>query len=235
MNLMDDDLSNQVRLQLPMWVGQRYGRLPEGMVDAAAPSKRTRFRFDAHIQMQGVIGTVSSPSHTNVVVEAYKTYTGRRSRHRVTAKFRSSEYLQKDFVLVVDAASLDKPRCFAEVDPRGSDSLAMQLTLVPKFDVPRVASQEFIFLVDRSGSMGQADDRIGTAKKTLIALLRTLPGDGTMFNIFSFGQRCDSLWTPNSRPYSDTSVAQAVRFHLMVPLSSVLTPPVVPRLLMSMA
>jgi hypothetical protein len=215
MDLMDNDLSHQVRLQLPMWVGERYGQLPQGMVDASAPSKRTRVSFDAHIQMKGVISSVASPSHPNVQVESYMTRAGRRSRHRATAKFRSPEFLQEDFVLVVEAAGLDLPRCFAEADPRGSDSLAMQLTLMPKFDLPRVASQEYIFLVDRSGSM--SGHRIETAKRTLVALLRTMPGDGTTFNIFSFGSpRCDSLWTPGSQPYTDKSIAQAVSFLLCV-------------------
>lgn len=206
---MDGDIATQVRLQIPMRVGERYGVLPAGMVGAAPPSSATRVRVTAHIQMRGIIESVTSPSHPTMSVAAYETHLGRPSRHRTVAKFRSSDFLRSDFVLVVKAAGLDLPRCFAERDPRGSGSLAMQLTLMPKFDLPPIGSQEFIFLVDRSGSM--AKDRIQTAKKTLSMLLRFLPGRGaaTMFNIFSFGNHCDALWNSSS-PYSNVTLAQAV-------------------------
>lgn len=208
MDLMDNDVSTEVRLQIPMCVGERYGEVPEGMDGASGPSAHTRVRFNANIQMKGVIASVTSPSHPGVHVAAYQTHVGRPSRHRATVRFRSPYFLHSDFVLVVKAAGLDRPRCFAEHDPRGSGSLAMQLTLMPKFDLPPVQSQEYIFLVDRSGSM--RNSRIETAKRTLSMLLRALPFDGTTLNIFSFGSRCDSLWT-SSMAYSDAVLAQAVR------------------------
>ncbi|KAG6380484.1 hypothetical protein JVT61DRAFT_8637 [Boletus reticuloceps] len=56
-----------------------------------------------------------------------------------------------------------------EGDEEGS-TIAMQLTLVPKFQAPKIPSQEYIFIIDRSGSMSNTP--IETAKRTLIMLLR---------------------------------------------------------------
>ena len=191
-----------------MSAGQRYGQPPSGLVGASSPSHTTRVRFKAHIQMKGMIDSINSPSHPTMSSAAYQTYQGRLSRHRAVAQFRSAKFLDSDIVLIVKAGGLDSPRCFAERDPRGSGSLALQLTLLPKFDLPPMPSQEFIFLVDRSGSMGGS--RIETAKRTMAILLRFLPGQGTTtLNIFSFGSHCDSLWA-TSMPYSNATLAQAV-------------------------
>ncbi|KAJ3552371.1 hypothetical protein NM688_g4182 [Phlebia brevispora] len=208
MDLLDDDSEKQIRFQIPMYVGQRYGDLPPGMVHALSPSQ-TRIRFNVQIQTKGQIRPqdVNSPSHPAISVARYQTHLGRPSRHRITVKYRSRQFLDKDFVLRVQAAGLELPRCFLERDDRGT--VAMQLTLMPHFELPPVAAQEYIFLVDRSGSMGGS--RIGTAKRTLILLLRTLPSEHTIFNIFSFGSTCDSLWE-SSRPYAQAALENATTY-----------------------
>jgi hypothetical protein len=104
----------------------------------------------------------------------------------------STTFLDKDFVLTVHALGLDKPRCFAEIDPQDRHTIAMQLSLVPNFKIPPLDSQEYIFVIDRSGSMDGAP--METAKHTLEMLLHLLPDSQTTFNIFSFGSNVDGLW-----------------------------------------
>ncbi len=211
MDLMDGDISSRVRFQIPLCVGQRYGDLPAGMIGAAqaGAGQRIRIKIDAKIQTKGLVRSVSSPSHPTLTVAHYQTHHGRPSRHRMTARFRSRTFLEQDFVLLIEAIGLDAPRCFMEFDNRttGSESVAMQLVLMPKFNLPPIRQQEYIFLVDRSGSMDGA--RIESAKRTLIMLLRGLPTQGIVFNIFSFGDETDGFWKTN-KTYSQVSLAQAV-------------------------
>lgn len=210
MTLMNADTSS-VRLQIPAYVGERYGTPIPALESAShGTSSRTRIRISTEIQTSGRIKSITSPSHPDIVETRYSTHLGRASRRRSTVKFRSKTFLETDFVLVVKADGLDAPRCFAEIDrdPNGNgDTLAMQLSIVPKFNLPPVPSQEYLFLVDRSGSMSGA--RIETAKSTLALLLRMLPNEGTIFNIFSFGSHVDGLWGTSSK-YDEAALAAAV-------------------------
>lgn len=208
MDLMDNGHESQVRLYIPMSVGERYGETPPGMQDASAATAKTRVRFRINIQMHGTIRAITSPSHqSDLQVEAYTTHMSRASQHRSVARLRSKEFLTQDFVLVIEAAGLDRPRCFAEYNNQGGKTIAMQMTLIPKFEIPPLPSQEYLFLVDRSGSMHS--ERIETAKRALVMLLRILPNQGTRFNVFSFGSTCDSFWQ-QSMPYSQQRLAEAV-------------------------
>jgi len=133
----------------------------------------------------------------------------------MSAVWKSSEFLTSDFVITIYAEGLDKPRCFAEVlgarrdGDRESSTIAMQLTLVPKFQAPKIPSQEYIFIIDRSYSM--IGDSIETAKRTLAMLLRLLPSTQTTFNIFSFGSIVTNFWR-SSRGLDQTTLAEAVCF-----------------------
>ncbi|KAF7306502.1 hypothetical protein MIND_00441500 [Mycena indigotica] len=209
LTLPNDANTDEVRFQLPMCVGERYGPPLPALVGAAAPSSSTRIRITMEIQTNGTIQSITSPSH-QITQSAHKKSSNRPSRRRITVKYRSHSYLENDFVVVVRADGLDDPRCFAELqrDPTGrhSDTVAMQITLVPRFKLQTVVGQEYIFLVDRSGSM--AGGRIETAKRTLNLLLRMLPTKGSSLNIFSFGSHCDSLW-PTSQAYNQSFLETA--------------------------
>jgi hypothetical protein len=205
MDLMNDDMSDKVRLQLPLSLGQRYGPTPTGLVDAKITTEMIRVKITVKIQTSGPIISVISPSH-RIELDSYTTHLGRPSRRRSIAKFRSKTYLDRDFVLVIRADKLDAPRCFVERDTRGG-TIALQLTVIPKFDLPPVPRQEYLFLVDRSSSM--FGDRISVAKESLAMLIHCLPSQNTLFNIFSFGYDCVQLWY-NSVTYDELTLQQAV-------------------------
>ena len=209
MDLMNHDfLSNKVQLLLPLALGQRYGTLPEQLEDARGNTGRVKLMIEVEIQMSGRILSVISPSHPSLGIHQYTTHYGRPARRRVTAKFRSETFLDRDFELVIQASELERSRCFSEKDPRLPDTIALQLTLIPHFDLPPIPKQEYLFLIDRSGSM-QLDGRIEMAKQCVTLLLRCLPKRDTVFNIFDFENNHARLWS-HSRVYDDHNLEEAV-------------------------
>ncbi|RVE64341.1 hypothetical protein OJAV_G00124910 [Oryzias javanicus] len=74
---------------------------------------------------------------------------------------------------------------------------------------------EFVFLLDRSGSMdssmanGKHLTRIDSAKETLLLLMKSLPV-GCYFNIYSFGDHFEHLFQKSVR-YSQRSMRQALK------------------------
>jgi hypothetical protein len=84
----------------------------------------------------------------------------------------------------------------------------MQLTFIPNIEIVPISAHEYLFLVDRSGSM--TGPRMETVKLALTKLLAMLPNQHALFNIFSFGDKVDSLW-PESHPrYDQSSLSHAV-------------------------
>ena len=215
MDLMNYDyLSNKVQLLLPLALGKRYGALPEQLEDAAGHLGRVRLRITVEIQMSGQILSVESPSHNHgIILEEYITHYGRPSRRRVTARFNSMTFLDRDFELVIQANELERSRCFAETDPRLPGTVALQLMVIPHFQLPPIPEQEYLFLIDRSGSM--AGGRLSMAQQCVSLLLRCLPDGNTVFNLFDFHSSHASLW-PQSRPYDDKNVQEAVGVELAI-------------------
>ncbi|KAI0696149.1 hypothetical protein BC835DRAFT_1343242 [Cytidiella melzeri] len=199
-DLMDADFCDQVRFRLPVAVGRRYGVPPEGLRGASALIPE-RISITANIRMKGTIRSITSPSHTTAIMLP-------QSADAIgSISFFSKDFLGRDFVLLIQADGLDAPRCFAGTHPTGTT--ALQLTMVPKFNFPPIPVQEYIFLVDHSGSM--QGDRIEAARNTLVMLLRSLPIRGTTFNIFKFNQSCESLFG-ESVDYSEQTLEQATQF-----------------------
>jgi hypothetical protein len=217
-SLMNDDNIDSIRFRLPMHVGERYGKLPAAIEDAMQATPTTRVKIVADIQTSGRLESITSPSHPDAIVQSpYSTELGRPSRRRATVKFRSKAFLERDFELSIHAQGLDAPRCFAEIERNDgrhvrniTATLALQLVIIPRFALPPLRTQEYLFLVDRSGSMGtESGSRIEIAKETLVLLLRMLPAQGSMFNIFSFGSQVSGLHDESS-VYDAFSLEEAV-------------------------
>jgi uncharacterized protein with von Willebrand factor type A (vWA) domain len=85
------------------------------------------------------------------------------------------------------------------------DAKSIQETdFIPNMDTVR---GEFIFLLDRSGSM--QGGRIEKAKQALVFFIRSLP-KYSYFNVVSFGTRFKTLFD-SSRKYDDSSAQSAIK------------------------
>ncbi|KAG2353810.1 hypothetical protein BDR07DRAFT_1495616 [Suillus spraguei] len=203
MDLLDKGRQDHVCLQLPMTIAKRYSETPAALLDASIGKGRTRVQITVDIQTSDTIQDIRSPTH-QISLLRYRMHAGTKSERRMTAMWSSTTFLDQDFVLMVHALGLNEPRCFAEVHPQRADTIAMRLSFVPKFEMPCVASQEYIFVVDHNSSMRGAPMEI--AKRTLGMLLHLLPDSGTIFNVFS---KVDGVWE-TSVPFNDRNMQYAI-------------------------
>ncbi|KAJ7590273.1 von Willebrand factor type A domain-containing protein [Mycena floridula] len=204
--LTEDEENDSIRFLLPSHIGTRYGQAPSSYVQSQA--------LDVHVAISveslSPIRKISCPSHS-VSVELGPDPAVAQDlpfSNYARVSLASDSALSKDFVLAIEATGLDSPRCLAEIHPT-NDTVSLALTLVPKFSLPDPSTQEFIFLVDRSGSM--QGSRIAAARKALVIMLRSLPRKNTFFQIVSFGTDVDFLWNQGSRLYDQESLDEATR------------------------
>ncbi|KDR70039.1 hypothetical protein GALMADRAFT_214797 [Galerina marginata CBS 339.88] len=125
---------------------------------------------------------------------------------KLDSKARPSR-LNSDLILAIRASKLGQPQCVAE-RCSADRTIAMSMTFVPRFRPDPLPTQEYIFLVDRSSSMNP-HDRIGYAKEALTLFLKSLPFEGTFFNVYSYGASYSSLWR-SSRQYDASTVKTAL-------------------------
>ena len=222
-DLSEDDQIDTVRFQLSSHVRARYGA-PVNSILYHETMHRAPLSITVDIEMAGPILRATSQNHNPfndvpVPLVTPPSVGTSRSTHVARKQFISTDSfdLQKDFLLIVHALGLGKPRCFSEQVSHQENSLrgivgpttALACTIVPRFDrSARSSAHEYLFLIDRSGSM--AGNGIKMAKEALKLLLAQLPSTDSSFNICSFGSAYAFQW-PVSRPYTDAYLREAVR------------------------
>ncbi|KAF7331209.1 hypothetical protein MSAN_02439600 [Mycena sanguinolenta] len=219
--LSEDEENDSIRFHLPVHIGARYGHAPQstptpfpfrGSVFISSSSPTPFLTLAMSVEAIAPIAKIGCPSHS-VSTELgpdpkLPNFKELPFSNYARVSLSSDSPLDKDFVLTIKSAGLDTPRCVAELHPT-HDTVAMGLTLVPRFKLPEVSRQEFIFVVDRSGSM--SGKRIEAAKKALVVMLRALPHEDSLFQIMSFGNRSTCLWGDGSRPYNQETLEEATR------------------------
>ena len=149
-----------------------------------------------------------------------KVLTRMKNKNVVIDKLNEYEYNIKldpsmihipneDFVLEyeINENDLKRPQLFLEQHPKYKNDYCFYYSFNPSFvikennpDVIENPIEEdfkgnFIFLIDRSGSM--SGQRIEMAKQSLIYFLKSLQENGSKFNIISFGSKHYSLFNGN--------------------------------------
>ncbi|KAJ7682857.1 von Willebrand factor type A domain-containing protein [Mycena rosella] len=217
--LSEDEECDSIRFHLPVHIGARYGQAPQSIpsvfkstVFISSSSRAPFLTIAASVEAIAPISKIGSPSHT-VSTELgpdpkLPNFKELPFSNYARVSLSSDSALDKDFILTIKSAGLDTPRCVAELHPT-HNTVALGLTLVPRFKLPDLSRQEFVFLVDRSGSM--SGKRMAAARHALVVMLRALPHEGSLFQIMSFGSRCTALWAAGSKPYNQETLEEATR------------------------
>jgi Ca-activated chloride channel family protein len=197
-----------VRLMLPTTIAPRY--VPPPLLVTIDPAELERINPPTvlgpvpyglsltveYTAPQGV-ASVACPSHpAQVAVE------GNRARVELMG---ANVQLDRDFVLDIALTRPFEP-C-AVVAPDGAGAHALMINLYPDLGQYARQAAEYVFVVDRSGSM--AGESIEQALNALRLALRSLE-EGDAFNIVGFGSRFQLMF-PQSRPYTQAALEEATR------------------------
>ena len=206
---MPIDAEGGVRFTLPAVLKPRY--TPAGSADPLAPSGGATqgeapavYDFKMAVKSEGV-ADVTSPTHTILVDKDGDIIN-------VSLSGENAQPLKKDIVVLIQQTEPHAPKVVYELgDPSKSQrsymgAPAVMLSFFPEFEVKR-ATCEFVFLVDRSGSM--RGSYIRSASETLILFLKSIP-PGCSFNIIGFGSSHTSLFR-ESVSYNQENLEYAIR------------------------
>uniref|UniRef100_A0A1W7RJ48 Bcsc-1 n=1 Tax=Agkistrodon contortrix contortrix TaxID=8713 RepID=A0A1W7RJ48_AGKCO len=212
-----------VRFVLPAVLNPRY--VPEGSEGGTVTQQIPRVSTEALPYTLSLSAKVESPYGINCV-DSKCSLIQNMSEDCTAAQvsLAKGHQFDRDVELLIYYKDVHKTSAILEVGKSGTTSgslmgdPALLLSLYPNILAAKAGQHvpgEFIFLLDRSGSMdtivGTSSgslSRIESAKETLIFLLKSLPL-GCYFNIYGFGSTYDSFY-PQSVKYTqqtmDTSV-----------------------------
>ncbi|XP_067236412.1 von Willebrand factor A domain-containing protein 5A-like isoform X1 [Chanodichthys erythropterus] len=215
---------HSLRFCLPAVLNPRY--TPAGSaagivseISSGCGSVPYTLTLSVHVSSPKPISKLESSCTLDPLVFLHSDHT------QATVNLSPGHMFDKDVELFVYYQDTHQPSAIVEAGvntaPSGSlmrDPVVM-ISLYPEFpeEVMSLAKQgEFVFVIDRSGSMDdmmhhgkRAQTRIESAKDTLLLLLKSLPM-GCYFNIYGFGSNFESFY-PQSVEYNQKTMDQALK------------------------
>ncbi|KAM9732851.1 von Willebrand factor A domain-containing protein 5A-like isoform 3-T3 [Menidia menidia] len=217
-----------LRFCLPAVLNPRYQ--PQGAAGAAGVAVQVTsvpaslvpysLSFSARVSAPRPISKVESSSSLEPLQYLSADQT------QATVKLSEAHKFDRDVELLIYYKDAHQPTAVVEAGQASAksgtlmgDAVAM-VSLYPEFPQAVMSSLqscgEFVFLMDRSGSMScpinnqkQQETRISSARDTLLLLLKSLPM-GCYFNIYSFGSRFEHIF-PTSVEYSEKTMEDALK------------------------
>ncbi|XP_052399622.1 von Willebrand factor A domain-containing protein 5A isoform X2 [Carassius gibelio] len=216
---------HSLRFCLPAVLNPRYTQAGSGAgivseISSGCGAVPYTLTLSVHVSSPKPISKLESNCSLDPLVFLQSDHT------QATVNLSPGHMFDKDFELFVFYQDTHQPSAIVEAGvttaPPGSlmrDPVVM-ISLYPEFpeDVKKSLATrgEFVFVIDRSGSMGsmmhygkRAKMRIESAKDTLLLLLKSLPM-GCYFNIYGFGSHFESFF-PQSVVYNQETMDQALK------------------------
>uniref|UniRef100_A0A7N6BH28 von Willebrand factor A domain containing 5A n=1 Tax=Anabas testudineus TaxID=64144 RepID=A0A7N6BH28_ANATE len=211
-----------LRFCLPAVLNPRYQPQGASVQVTSVPASLVPYSlsFSARVSCPRPISKVESSSSLDPLqyLNAEKT--------QATVKLAAGHKFDRDVELLIYYTDAHQPTAVVESGQASAktgtlmgDPVVM-VSLYPEFPQSVMSSVascgEFIFLLDRSGSMdcpinnsNQQETRIASARDTLLLLLKSLPM-GCYFNIYSFGTIYEHMF-PKSVEYSEKTMEEALK------------------------
>uniref|UniRef100_A0A665V0D9 von Willebrand factor A domain containing 5A n=1 Tax=Echeneis naucrates TaxID=173247 RepID=A0A665V0D9_ECHNA len=211
-----------LRFSLPAVLNPRYKPQAATVQVTSVPASQIPYSlsFSARVSSPRPVSKVESNCSLDPLQYLNKEQT------QATVKLAGGHKFDRDVELLIYYKDAHQPTAVVEAGQASAkpgslmgDPVVM-LSLYPEFPESAMSSLsscgEFVFLMDRSGSMGCStshskpeETRIGSARDTLLLLLKSLPM-GCYFNVYSFGSSYQHIF-PKSVEYSDQTLEEAVK------------------------
>lgn len=203
------EVDGALRFHLPFVLNQRYGNVPKDEVYKNEP-KSKEFSFNAVVNWPVGIENIKAEEASQKIKVEFED-----DRRKALISLMGKFDFEKDMLFYVYYKNVRKPHAIMEkAEKNGKDVFGKDTMMVNFFpqlpDYEKQVSQEYIFIVDRSGSM--QGERIESAKQTLLFFLKSLPVE-CAFNVISFSNSYEFLFPDGSQQYSQESMAAALKFH----------------------
>uniref|UniRef100_A0A669DFF7 VIT domain-containing protein n=1 Tax=Oreochromis niloticus TaxID=8128 RepID=A0A669DFF7_ORENI len=205
-----------LRFCLPAVLNPRYqpqGSEGAGVQVTSAPASLVPYSlcFSARVSSPRPISKVES----NCSLEPLQYLN--TDQTQATVKLAAGHKFDRDVELLIYYKDAHQPTAVVEAGQASAEPGSLMgdpvvmVSLYPEFPQSVMSSMassgEFVFLLDRSGSM--SNTRISSAKDTLLLLLKSLPM-GCYFNIYSFGSSYEHIFS-KSVEYSQKTMEEALK------------------------
>lgn len=226
------------RLTIPSTLTPRYqsrhqdsqdpsirGQNQESQIDPKDEERKYTWNIKTAITSASAITFVKSPSH-----EVSNEFLD-KSLTKCELKFLKEEVPNKDYTILFKNDAVNKPNwILAERENDQEFPFCAMLSFFPQFNsasdndayeaykqnsakneyrISALKSRgEFIFVLDRSGSM--SGNRIKMATQALVIFLKSMPPD-SYFNVLSFGSKYDFMFKGKSEKYSEKALESAIK------------------------
>uniref|UniRef100_A0A8D3C402 von Willebrand factor A domain-containing protein 5A-like n=1 Tax=Scophthalmus maximus TaxID=52904 RepID=A0A8D3C402_SCOMX len=211
-----------LRFCLPAVLNPRYRPQDAGVQVTSVPASLVPYSlsFSARVSSPRPVSKVESSCSLEPLQYLDTEQT------QATVKLAAGHKFDRDVELLIYYKDAHRPTAVVEAGQASAkpgtlmaDPVVM-LSLYPEFPQSVMSSMascgEFVLLLDRSGSMDcpttetrQQETRIGSARDTLLLLLKSLPM-GCYFNIYSFGSGYEHVF-PQSVEYSEKTLEEALK------------------------
>ncbi|KAK7882529.1 hypothetical protein WMY93_028703 [Mugilogobius chulae] len=220
---LDVQADEALRFNLPAVLNPRYQPAgTESSVDVASvPSSLVPYdlTFSARVESSRPVSKVESTCTLDPVQYLNQDQT------KASVKLAAGHKFDRDVELLIYYKDSHQPSAVVEAGQASAKpgslmgDTALMLSLYPEFPKHVMSSTsssgEFVFLLDRSGSMesfmsdsAKSGSRIDSARDTLLLLVKSLPM-GCYFNIYSFGSSFQQIFK-ESVEYNQKTMEEAL-------------------------
>jgi len=193
-----------VRFRLPTGIAPRYTPASGTSLPGGENFLYEGLMIEINARMSLPLTQVTSSTHD---ISAAGDLTAGRATVQVTTTDPNISVLDRDLVVTFELEESDEPQIYVEQSDT-YNTMALMLSIVPDLPTIEMGSfpQEYIFVVDRSGSMS---DKVGQVRLALSAVLEILPL-GTMFNFVGYGTSYNPLFS--SSQLIDTHLTEGLSY-----------------------